>query len=96
MDERGDAGQSVRRVLLNCEAMVDADSTAIEAMRELVRELKRRGIAVSLARVHVELAALLQRSGILPLVGTANVYPTLPTAVAGYQSEDEARRQRGT
>ena len=96
VDERGDAGQSVRRVLLNCEAMVDADSTAIEAMRELILELKRRGIAVSMARVHVELAALLQRSGILPLVGTANVYPTLPTAVAGYQSDDEARRQRGT
>jgi SulP family sulfate permease len=92
VDERIGQGAPVRRVLLNCEAMVDADSTAIEAMRELVLELKRRGIAVSLARVHVELAELLQRSGILPLVGTANVYPTLPTAVAGFESDDEAHR----
>jgi len=92
VDGRIGEGAPVRRVLLNCEAMVDADSTAIEAMRELVLELKRRGIAVSLARVHVELAELLQRSGILPLVGTANVYPTLPTAVAGFESDDEAHR----
>ena len=81
-------GREVRRVLLNCEAMVDADSTAVGAMQELVRELQRRDIEVSLARVHVELAELLERAGILGLVGADNVYPTLPTAVAGYR-EDE-------
>ena len=85
-DER--EGREVRRVLLNCEAMVDADSTAVGAMQELVRELQRRDIEVSLARVHVELAELLERAGILGLVGVDNVYPTLPTAVAGYR-EDE-------
>ncbi len=83
-------GSGVRRVLLNCEAIVDADSTAVEAMAALVRELKRRGIQVSLARVHVELAELLERAGILALIGPHNVYPTLPTAVAGFRTEDES------
>lgn len=91
VDEQRGAGIPVRRVLLNCEAMVDADSTAIEAMRELVVELTSDGIVVSLARVHVELADLLRRSGILQLIGAANIYPTLPTAVAGFQAEDEQR-----
>ena len=77
----------MRRVLLNCEAMVDADSTAVGAMQELVRELQRRDIEVSLARVHVELAELLERAGILGMVGADNVYPTLPTAVAGYRED---------
>jgi SulP family sulfate permease len=92
VDDRRQRGFGVRRVLLNCEAMVDADATAIEAMRSLILELKDDGIVVSLARVHVELAELLRRSGLLPLVGPANVYPTLPTAVAGYEAEQEATR----
>ena len=79
-------GHEVRTVLLNCEANVDADSTAVEALESLVRELQRRGISVALARVHVELAELLHRAGIMDLIGADNVYPTLPTAVAGHES----------
>jgi high affinity sulfate transporter 1 len=82
------SGHPVRAVLLNCEAMVDVDSTAVEAIESLVLELQARGMAVSLARVHVELAELLERAGILELIGRDQVYPTLPTALAGY----EARR----
>ncbi len=92
VDERGRRGLPVRRVLLNCEAMVDVDSTAVGAMRELVAELTSAGITVSLARVHVELAELLDRAGIMPMVGRENVYPTLPTAVAGYEEDDEQQR----
>ncbi len=89
VDERGRRGIPVRRVLLNCEAMVDVDSTAVEAMHELVAELTSAGITLSLARVHVELAELLERAGILPMIGRENVYPTLPTAVAGYEEDDD-------
>lgn len=89
VDEQAREGTQVRCVLLNCEANVDADSTAAKALQSLVRELQRRGIGVSLARVHAELAALLDRAGILDLIGRDNVHPTLPTAVAAY----EARQQ---
>ena len=78
-------GLPVRAVLLNCEANVDADSTAVEALSALVVELQRRGIRVLLARVHAELAELLERAALLDLIGRENVYPTLPTAVAGYE-----------
>lgn len=50
-------------MLLNCEANVDADSTAAKALEHLVRELQRRGIGLSLAGVHAELAELLDRAG---------------------------------
>lgn len=85
-----DAGLDVRRVLLNCEANVDADSTAVQALEAVVRELQRNGIEVALARVHVELAELLDRAGFLDLVGRDQVYPTLPTAVAGYEEDRRA------
>ncbi|HEX6886630.1 MAG TPA: sodium-independent anion transporter, partial [Candidatus Nanopelagicales bacterium] len=80
------AGHPVHAVLLNCEAMVDVDSTGVGAIESLVLELQGRGIAVSLARVHVELAELLERAGILDLIGRDQVYPTLPTALAGYEA----------
>lgn len=80
-------GRPVISVLLNCEANVDADSTAAGALEALVRELHRRDITVILARVHVELAELLQRAGIMDLIGSQNVYPTLPTAVAAYRAK---------
>jgi sulfate permease, SulP family len=86
VSEHAAEGHPVRTVLLNCEANVDVDSTAVVAIEALVRELQRRGIEVSLARVHVELAALLERAGVLALVGPDLVYPTLPTAVAGFQA----------
>ncbi|HSO03802.1 MAG TPA: sulfate permease, partial [Candidatus Limnocylindrales bacterium] len=96
VDDDQAQGRAVRRVLLNCEAMVDADSTAVGAMQELVRELQRRDIEVSLARVHVELAELLERAGILGLVGADNVYPTLPTAVAGYREDENGTQPPAT
>jgi high affinity sulfate transporter 1 len=84
------AEREVRQVLLNCEANVDADSTAVAALESLVRELSARGIDVALARVHVELAELLERAGILDLVGRANVHPTLPTAVTAFEARSRA------
>ena len=87
-------GHPIREVLLNCEANVDVDSTAVEALESLVRELQGRGIGVALARVHVELAELLARAGILDLIGREHVYPTLPTAVDGYQTRWPPRPER--
>jgi SulP family sulfate permease len=87
--EQQEDGLEVRTVLLNCEANVDADSTAVEALDALVRELQRAGISVALARVHVEMAELLGRAGILALIGEENVYPTLPTAVAGHEANHD-------
>ncbi len=88
-----EGGRVVRRVLLNCEANVDVDSTAVEALEALVRDLQERGVQVALARVHVELAALLDRAGIVELVGRRNIYPTLPTAVAGYVKDRDGEQQ---
>ncbi len=85
VEEQHAEGRQVREVLLNCEANVDADSTAVEALEALFGELAAQGIGLSLARVHVELAELLDRAGILDLVGRENVHPTLPTAVAAFE-----------
>ncbi len=75
----------VRWFLLNAEANVDVDITALDAMEELRRELVENGVVVALARVKQELLADLRAHGLAARVGEDRIYPTLPTAVEGYE-----------
>ena len=92
--EQQEDGLAVRTVLLNCEANVDADSTAVEALDALVRELQRRrhlrgpGARPRGAR---RAAGAGRDPG---LIGEENVYPTLPTAVAGHEANHDGARPR--
>ena len=78
--------QPVQWFVLNAEAIIEIDSTAVESMAELCRELQQRGIVVGMARVKQELFALLERGGIVDLIGADRFYPTLPTAVSAFRA----------
>lgn len=71
--------------LLNAEANVEVDVTAVDALEDLRRELTRRGIVFAMARVKQDLRDILDRAGFPQRVGEERIYPTLPTAVAGYR-----------
>lgn len=85
-----DATPPVEWVLLNMEANVEIDLTAIDMLDELRAELDTRGIVVALARVKQDLAVFLDRAGFTARVGSEHIYPTLPTAVAAFRSRHEA------
>lgn len=70
--------------LLNAEANVQVDITAIDALEELRKELTRRGIIFAMARVKQDLRDDLQASGFVERVGEERIYMTLPTAVQAY------------
>jgi SulP family sulfate permease len=74
----------VEWLILNAEANVEVDLTAIDALDELRTELDGRGIVLALARVKQELREDLAASGFLDRVGEERVFFTLPTAVAAY------------
>jgi high affinity sulfate transporter 1 len=76
----------VRWFVLNTEANVEVDITALDAVDELRRELTGRGIVFALARVKQELLNDLQAYGLADSVGRELIFPTLPTAVAGYRA----------
>jgi sulfate permease, SulP family len=80
----------LRWFVLNVEANVEVDFTALEAMDALREEITRRGAVFALARVKQDLLARLQSFGLAQKIGTERLYPTLPTAVEAYQ--DWARR----
>jgi len=72
-------------LLLNTEANVQVDLTALDALDELRVELERRGIVLALARAKAELVDDLRRVGLLEQIGTDRIFATLPSAVEAYQ-----------
>ncbi|MGV9454360.1 SulP family inorganic anion transporter [Streptomyces sp. NPDC003635] len=81
VDEQADP---VRWFVLNTEANVEVDITALDAVDELRRELNRRDIVFALARVKQDLRDELEAYGLVESVGRDLIFPTLPTAVAAY------------
>ncbi|MEW2048171.1 sulfate permease [Streptomyces sp. NPDC005476] len=86
-----DQREPVRWFVLNTEANVEVDITALDAVDELRRELVRRGIVFALARVKQDLRDDLDAYGLTDSVGEGLVFPTLPTAVASYRKWDRER-----
>lgn len=77
--------ESVSWFVLNTEANVEVDITALDAVDELRRELAHRGIVFALARVKQDLLDDLTAYGLTDTVGSERIFPTLPTAVAAYR-----------
>jgi sulfate permease, SulP family len=75
----------VRWFVLNVEANVEVDFTALEAMDALRREIISRDAVFALARVKQDLLARLRSFGLADTIRAERMYPTLPTAVAAYQ-----------
>ncbi|TVT24371.1 sulfate permease [Amycolatopsis rhizosphaerae] len=80
--------------LLNAEANIEIDVTALDALGQLRTELRRRGITFAMARVKRELLNQLEAGGAAAEIGEGRLFPTLPSAVAGYVREYQARHGR--
>jgi len=79
-----DAAEPVRWFLLNAEANVQVDLTAVDALDALRRTLNQRGIVFAMARVKQDLRDQLAAAGFLESVGEDHVFATLPTAMSAY------------
>lgn len=71
--------------LLNAEANVEVDITAVDALEDLRAELAKRGIVFAMARVKQDLHDALAKGGFVERVGADRIFPTLPTAVAAFR-----------
>jgi MFS superfamily sulfate permease-like transporter len=75
----------LRWFVLNVEANVEVDFTALEAVEALRHDIISRGATFALARVKQDLLARLQAFGLAGKIGPELLFPTLPTAVQAYQ-----------
>jgi len=83
-----------RWFVLNAEANVEVDSTALEALDAVRRELTDRGVVFAMARVKRDLQDQLDAFGLTASIGPERIFPTLPTAVAAYEEWRRHQDQR--
>ena len=76
---------ALRWFVLNVEANVEVDYTALEAMDAVREEISRSGAVFALARVKQDLLARLRSFGLADKIGEERLFPTLPTAVEAYR-----------
>lgn len=81
---------TVEWFVLNMEANVEIDITAIDMLFELRNELAAQNITFAMARVKQDLYLELEKSGFLKDTSAEHIYPTLPTAIAAFY-QNQAR-----
>ena len=79
------AAEPVQWFVLNAEAIIEVDITAVDALEDLRRELTDQGIVFALARMKQDLRSDLERTGLLERIGEDHLFPTLPTAVEAFR-----------
>ena len=80
-----DATDRVQWFVLNAEAIVDIDITAVDALVQVHTDLSDRGIVFALARMKQDLRSDLARTDLLGRIGEDHIFPTLPTAVEAFR-----------
>ncbi len=79
------ASEPVQWFLLNAEAIIDIDITAVDALEDVYQELSSRGIVFAVARMKLDLRSDLERTDLLGRIGEDHLFPTLPTAVEAFR-----------
>ncbi len=77
-------------VVLDLEGIGSIDTTAVDHLAELIQELQRDEVVVSLARGNRRVLDLLTRSGLMDDLGGDRVFPTINAAV------EEHRKRTGS
>ena len=83
-----EADPPIRRVVVSAEAITSVDSTAESMLRDLLGQLRQRGVGLWLARPKKPLRDFLERTGLLDEIGRDHVYPRVSDAVDAYLAED--------
>ena len=83
--------EPVAWLLLNAEAIVELDTTAVDALRQLARDLARRHVVFAMARVKQDLRRQLVRGKLMDVIDEERIYPTLPVALEAFGRWSERR-----
>jgi sulfate permease, SulP family len=70
-----------RWFVLNAEAVVYIDSTAVDMLRDLQRELADRGIVFGIARAKGMLRDVFDSTGLTRAIGSEHLFPSVRAAV---------------
>jgi SulP family sulfate permease len=74
---------------LNCEAIVEVDSTGVDALQRLHRTLTEHDVRFVLVRAKRELVEDLRPTELIDMFGDEHIYPTLPTLVEAFRASQD-------
>jgi len=73
-------------VILDFEGIGSLDSTAAERLQQVHEQLTMEGLTIAIARANAEVLEMIDRSGLMEVIGSEHVHPTINAAVADYRS----------
>jgi SulP family sulfate permease len=82
----------VRWFLIDAQAITDIDVTALDSLRELDEDFRRRGIALKMARANRPLREILGRSDIIRDLGRESFFPSVHEGVQAFQGVEKGRK----
>jgi len=78
----------VQWFVLDADAMTHADTTGLDALLDVTKDLRRDEITLVIARLRTRMQEQLENAGVLDVIGPEHLYPTVRAAVDGYTSRD--------
>ncbi|MBM4114135.1 MAG: SulP family inorganic anion transporter, partial [Phycisphaerae bacterium] len=87
----GESPNPVRLFVLDAQAISEIDSSALEQLSRLARELKSREIRFRIARANRPLREMLERTGVLTLIGPDALAPSVHSAVHAHLDGQQPR-----
>jgi high affinity sulfate transporter 1 len=84
------ADTSPRAIVLDVSVQGDLDVTSADMLQSLVKGLHGQGTAVYVAEVHASVLDFGRKTGLLDLIGTEYIFPTVDAAVQAFALADQA------
>jgi SulP family sulfate permease len=78
---------SVRMVLIDAESITDIDTTALDMLEKLHKEMARSNVDLHFARMKTELRSLLRKAGLEEAIGADHFYISVREGVDAYLAE---------
>ena len=86
------APTTIHWLVLDAEGINQIDTTGVDALGELVDELRTDGVTLVIARMHAALKNHLDDTGLTEQVGAERFYPTVPAAVQACAASPPSQR----
>jgi sulfate permease, SulP family len=78
-------------LVFDAEAVTHADSTGLEALDGLTKDLRRDEITLAVARLRTRMEEQFELSGLTEVIGPEHFYPTVRGAVQAFDRSQRAQ-----
>jgi anti-anti-sigma factor len=89
------APQPVKWLVFDAEAVTHVDSTGLEALEQVTKDLRRDGITLVVARLKTRMEEQFELAGVTETIGRERFYPSVRAAVDACAAADEPTTDRG-